>query len=276
MTGLRKWETRFIWIMNLVLALIIFFPIWYMFITSIMDSSDVFSDKVMLFPSYIYIDNIIKVLTQTPIPRYLLNTIIVSCAIVFLQIITSSLAAYAFAFMEFRGKKLLFILTISTMMVPGEATIIANYLTVSTWKWLDTYRVLIIPFAASAMGIFIMRQFYMTFAKEIKEAATIDGCGNFRFLMEIAVPLSKPAVGAFGIYSFINAWNMYMWPLLVTNSDATRTVQIGINRLRDADATQSVGLILAGVVIITLPAMIAFIVGQKQLVVGMTTGSVKE
>jgi sn-glycerol 3-phosphate transport system permease protein len=247
-----------------------------MLVTSVMDPAHIFSNGGSLFPTSIYIGNIIKVLVETPIPRYLFNTVVVSGSIVLLQVVTSSLAAYAFSFMEFKGKNLLFILAISTMMVPGEATIISNYLTVSSWRWLDTYKVLIIPFTASAMGIFLMRQFYMTFAKEIKEAAQMDGCSHFRFLIQIAIPLSKPAVGAFGIYSFLNAWNMYMWPLLVTNSDAKRTVQIGINRLKDADATQSLGFILAGVVIVTLPSLLVFIIGQKQLVDGMTAGAVKE
>jgi len=116
----------------------------------------------------------------------------------------------------------------ATMMVPGEATIISNYLTVSSWGMLDTYQVLIVPYLTSAMGIFLFRQFYMTFPISLYESAKLDGCSNLKFIVRILLPLTKSAIGAMAVYTFINAWNMYMWPLLVTGSNNMRTVQIGI------------------------------------------------
>ena len=145
------------------------------------------------------------------------------------QIITCSLSAFAFSFLEFKGKGILFAIVMATMMVPGEATIISNYLTVGNLGMLDTYGVLIVPYLTSAMGIFLFRQFYMTFPISLYESAKLDGCNNLKFIIKILLPLTKSAIGAMGVYTFINAWNMYMWPLLVTGSDKMRTVQIGIS-----------------------------------------------
>ena len=168
----------------------------------------------------------------------------------------------------------MFILILATMMVPGEATIIANYLTISSWGWRDTYQALIMPFLTSAMGIFLLRQNYLTFAKELHEAARLDGCSNALFLASIVMPLSRPALGALGAYVFLHTWNQYMWPLLVTDTAAHRTVQIGISMLYDIDA-EALGLMMAGVVIVIVPSLSIFIFMQKQLINGLMAGAVK-
>ena len=165
-------------------------------------------------------------------------------------------------------------LVMATMMIPGEATIISNYLTVSRLGWLDTYQVLIIPYLTSAMGIFLFRQFYMSFPISLFESAKIDGCSNLRFIFTILLPLTKSAIGAMAVYTFINAWNMYMWPLLVTGSNEMRTVQIGISMLDSVDS-QSITLMIAGVVLIIVPSISIFILGQKQLIRGLYSGAVK-
>jgi sn-glycerol 3-phosphate transport system permease protein len=184
------------------------------------------------------------------------------------------MAAFAFSFLHFKGRNALFLLVLSTMMVPWEATIIANYLTVSAWGWLDSYRALILPYACSAMGIFLMRQNYLTFARELHECARLDGCGNWRFLLSIVVPLSRPALGALGAYVFLMQWNQYLWPLLVTNSDKVRTAQIGISQLYDIDSEQ-IGLMMAGVIVVLFPSLSIFVFMQKQLINGLMAGAVK-
>ena len=165
-------------------------------------------------------------------------------------------------------------LIMATMMIPGEATIISNYLTVSSWQWLESYKVLIVPYLTSAMGIFLFRQFYQSFPISLYEAARMDGCSNLRFIVTILLPLSKPAIGAMAVYTFINAWNMFMWPLLVTSSENMRTVQIGISMLDSVDS-KSLTMMIAGVVLIILPSISIFILGQKQLIKGMFNGAVK-
>ena len=259
---------------NIIFALFMLFPLLYSVSVSIMPGDELFTMDLNTIPSHPTFENYIRAFTQVPLVRFILNSFLVAGCITIGQIITCSLAAFAFSFLEFKGKNFLFMLVMATMMVPGEAVIISNYLTVSSMGILDTYLVLILPSLTSAMGIFLFRQFYMTFPISLYESAKLDGCGNLRFIVKILIPLTKSAIGAMAVYTFINAWNMYMWPLLVTGSEEMRTVQIGISMLNSVDA-QSITLMMAGVVAIIIPSMVIFIVGQKQLISGMFSGAVK-
>lgn len=257
--------------LNLPLVLMIMLPLIYTFMMSGMPADELYSRLIptrMDFVSYSH------VFTKTAIPRQIINSFIVAGSVTILQMITCSMAAFAFSFLQFRGRNVVFICILATMMVPWEATIIANYLTVSRWGWLDTYRAMILPYACSAMGIFLMRQNYLTFAKELHEAAKLDGCSNWRFLATIVIPLARPALGALGAYVFLQQWNQYLWPLLVTNSDKVRTVQIGISQLYDIDSEQ-IGLMMAGVVVVLVPSLSIFVFMQKQLINGLMAGAVK-
>lgn len=259
---------------NILFALFMLFPLLYSVSVSIMPGDELFTMYLNILPSNPTFENYVRAFTQVPLVRFILNSFLVAGCITIGQIITCSLAAFAFSFLEFKGKNFLFMLVMATMMVPGEAVIISNYLTVSSMGILDTYIVLILPSLTSAMGIFLFRQFYMTFPISLYESAKLDGCGNLRFIVKILIPLTKSAIGAMAVYTFINAWNMYMWPLLVTGSEEMRTVQIGISMLNSVDA-QSITLMMAGVVAIIIPSMVIFIVGQKQLISGMFSGAVK-
>ena len=228
----------------------------------------------LMVPSHPTLENVKNALSQVSLGKFILNSFIVAGCITIGQIITCSLAAFSFSFLEFKGKNLLFMLVMATMMVPGEATIISNYLTVSRLGLLNTYTVLIVPSLTSAMGIFLFRQFYLSFPISLYESAKLDGCSNLYFIVKILMPLTKSAIGAMAVYTFINAWNMYLWPLLVTGSDSMRTVQIGISMLNAVDA-QSISLTMAGIVICMLPSLIIFVVGQKQMIRGMFSGAVK-
>lgn len=259
---------------NTVVAFVILLPLLYAVSVAFMPSSELFTLDLNIVPGNPTLENFRQALANVPLLRFVANSFLVAGTITVGQIITCSLAAFAFAFLEFRGKGFLFMLVMATMMIPGEATIISNYLTVSSWGWLDTYHVLIVPYLTSAMGIFLFRQFYMTFPISLYESAKLDGCSNLKFIIKILMPLTKSAIGAMAVYTFINAWNMYMWPLLVTGSEAKRTVQIGISMLNSVDA-QSITLMIAGVVLIIIPSISIFIVGQKQLIKGMFSGAVK-
>ncbi len=261
-------------LLNVPLLAIILVPILYTLSISVMPSSEIY--KSHLIPSSIHFSNYVRAFTNPSYPflQFILNSIIVSTSVMLGQMITCSMAAFAFAFLNFWGKKLLFILILATMMVPAEATIVANFLTISSWGWRDSYQALILPFLTSAMGIFLLRQNYLTFAKELHEAARLDGCNNWRFLFSIVVPLSRPALGALGAYVFLHTWNQYMWPLLVTDTSAHRTVQIGISMLYDIDA-EALGLMMAGVMIVIIPSLSIFIFMHKQLINGLMSGAVK-
>lgn len=257
--------------LNLPLVLLIMLPLIYTFMMSGMPADELYS---RLIPTRMDFISYSHVFTKTAIPRQIINSFIVAGSVTILQMITCSMAAFAFSFLQFRGRNVVFICILATMMVPWEATIIANYLTVSRWGWLDTYRAMILPYACSAMGIFLMRQNYLTFAKELHEAAKLDGCSNWRFLATIVIPLARPALGALGAYVFLQQWNQYLWPLLVTNSDKVRTVQIGISQLYDIDSEQ-IGLMMAGVVVVLVPSLSIFVFMQKQLINGLMAGAVK-
>jgi len=229
---------------NILFALFMLFPLLYSVSVSIMPGDELFTMDLNILPSNPTFENYVRAFTQVPLVRFILNSFLVAGCITIGQIITCSLAAFAFSFLEFKGKNFLFMLVMATMMVPGEAVIISNYLTVSSWGMLDTYQVLIVPYLTSAMGIFLFRQFYMTFPISLYESAKLDGCSNLKFIVRILLPLTKSAIGAMAVYTFINAWNMYMWPLLVTGSNNMRTVQIGISMLDSVDS-QSNTLMIA-------------------------------
>ena len=269
-----KWMNLGRFALNLPLLLIILVPLLYTIAISVMPPSEIYKNR--LIPTSVNFSNYVTAFTNPNyhFPQFIFNSFLVSTSVMLGQMITCSLAAFSFSFLEFRGKKLLFLLIIATMMVPGEATIIANYLTISRWGWLNSYKALILPYLTSAMGIFLLRQTQLTFAKELHEAAKLDGCKNLRFLLSIVMPLSRPALGALGAYVFLNTWNQYMWPLLVTNTHSHRTVQIGISMLFDIDA-QALGLMMAGVVIVIVPSLSVFIFMQKQLINGLMAGAVK-
>ena len=275
MVGRSKISTGLMWLLALLAAFIVFMPVWYLCVMSFTPTQYILQNDVTLIPKYFSIDNFITVSNDNPLFRWLFNTFFVSIVTVFIQIVTSALAAYAFSFMEFKGKNVIFMFLLATMMVPEEAVIISNYLTMSHWGWLDSYQVLIVPFMGSAMGIFLLRQFYMTFAKELHEAAELDGCSNFNFLFKIVLPLSKGMIGAFAIVAFLTCYNRYLWPLLVTSQTNMRVVQVGITSLQDQDAPQTIGLALAAVFLVSLPTFIIFVVGHKQLVKGLMAGAVK-
>lgn len=259
---------------NVVMAFVILLPLLYALSIAFMPSGELFTMELNLVPKNPTLSNFRNALVNVPLLRFILNSFLMAGCITIGQIITCSLSAFAFSFLEFKGKGILFAIVMATMMVPGEATIISNYLTVGNLGMLDTYGVLIVPYLTSAMGIFLFRQFYMTFPISLYESAKLDGCNNLKFIVKILIPLTKSAIGAMGVYTFINAWNMYMWPLLVTGSDKMRTVQIGISMLDSVDS-QSITLMIAGVVMVIIPSISIFILGQKQLIRGMFSGAVK-
>ena len=271
---IRRSRTILLVVLNLAVSLFVLLPLLYAVSVAFMPSSELFTTEMNLVPKAPTFENFRQALVKVPLARFVFNSFLVAGLITLGQIISCSLAAFSFSFLEFKGKEILFMLVMATMMIPGEATIISNYLTVSSFNWLDSYQVLIVPYLTSAMGIFLFRQFYKSFPISLYESARIDWCTTLRFIFRILLPLTKSAIGAMAVYTFINAWNMYMWPLLVTGSNEMRTVQIGISMLNNEDA-QSITLMIAGVVLVIIPSIAIFIAGQKQLIRGMFSGAVK-
>lgn len=261
-------------VVNSILAVVTLFPLIYAVTMSLKTPGEIYTTEFQLLPAVPQFSNYVNAFQTAPLGRFILNSFIVAIAITIGQLLSGALAAFSFEFLNSRFKEVIFALVLATMMVPGEATIVSNYLQVAGWGWLDSYHVLIIPYLTSASTIFLLRQFYKSFPFTLYEAARIDGCSNIRFVFTILLPLSKPALGATAVNAFINAWNMYMWPLMVSGSDNYRTVQIGVSMMQSVDS-QSIVLMFAGVVFCLLPSLIIFLVGQKALVKGLFSGSVK-
>lgn len=260
--------------LNIVLALIVISPLLYCLSVSFMTESELMSYPPRFLPSHLTLENYHLALTMAPITLFLRNSLIVALCCTAGQLLTGALAGYAFAMHEFPGKKLLFVLMLATMMIPGQSIIISNYLTVANMGLTDTYQALIIPYLASAFCLFNMRQAFLSIPTELRESAELDGCSSTVFFVRIGLPLVLPSLGSLGIYTFLNIWNQYLWPLLVTNRTEMRTVQIGIGMLQNADAN-AYGPIMAGVVIVLIPSVLVFVLGQKTLISGLTAGAVK-
>ena len=160
-------------------------------------------------------------------------------------------------------------------MVPFEATLISNYLFIAQVGWTNTYQGLILPFIASGFGIFLMRQFFLTLPRELYDAAMVDGCSRFRYLWLVLLPLSRPAIATLAVYTFLNTWNQFYWPLLVTNATEWRTTQVGITIFRNFEGGAVYNTQMAATLIVMLPTLILLVLGQRQLVSGLTAGAVK-
>jgi len=255
-------------------AILVAFPLLIALSYSLMSESDIVTFPPPLFPAHPSLDNYEKVIATIPIGRYLLNSFIVSGAVVVGHLVTASLAAYAFSFLVFRGRNLLFFVFLSTLMIPWEATIIPNYMTIRSLGWLDSYQGLAVPFMATAFGTFLLRQAFMQIPRELWDAARIDGASSFRFLRAVVIPLSRPALGTVAIYGFLSTYNQYFWPLLITNETLMRTTQVGIAQLRFEESLRW-GLVMAGVIMVAVPTLALLVLGQRQLIRGLTAGAVK-
>jgi sn-glycerol 3-phosphate transport system permease protein len=206
--------------------------------------------------------------------RWMLNSLVVAAAVTLGQLLTSILAAYPLATFRFPGKGLFLFFFLGSIMIPWESTIIPNYLAVASLRWKDSYAGLIAPFLATGFGIFLLRQSFMTLPKELYEAAVMEGCSRRRYLASILVPLSRPAIATLAIYSFLNAWNQYYWPLIVVDDPAWRTAQVGITAFR-ASEIASFNLPMAANFIVMAPTLILLAAGQRQLADGLTAGAIK-
>jgi ABC-type glycerol-3-phosphate transport system permease component len=255
-------------------AIIILYPIYTTLNISLLSDPEVATYPPKLIPTGFQIDNFTRALAQAPLGRYLFNSVLQSTLVMMGQLFTASLAAYAFAFINFKFRNFFFLVFLATMMIPWEATIIPNYLTVKQLEWTDTFQGLAVPFMATGFGTFLLRQFFMKIPHELQDAAEIDGCGSLRFLVTIVLPLARPALGTLAVYSFLQTYNQYLWPLLITNDQNMRTVQIGLTLLQDEERLKT-NIVAAGVVMVLIPTFVLFVFSNKQLIRGLTAGAVK-
>ncbi len=257
------------------IAAIVLFPIYAILLQSLKSGPDSLDHPRSLLPVDLTLSTIRSAWTQGHLGRLLLNSLFVSIVVTFGVIVTSLLAAYAFAFLNFPFKGPIFVFYLATMLVPGEVTVVFNQRTADSLGWINSYQGLIVPSLASTFGVFLVRQVFLQLPHELREAASLDGVGHVRFLWEVAAPLSRPTLGALGLFTFLGTWNAYLWPSQVIRGDrAHETIQIGLDRLKNTDISR-LNLVTGGLVVAALPIFILLIVFQRQLVRGLTAGAVK-
>lgn len=262
------------YVLLVALAVVILFPIYITVVNSLLNPDVVGHRPPTLFPTHPHGSAYVSAWHQGHLATYLRNSFLVSVGITVGQVLTSILAGYAFAVLRFPFRNTLFVVFLSTLMVPFEATIITNRRTIVTFGWLNRFPALIVPFLATGLGTFLLRQAFLGVPQELHDAARLDGYGHVRFLARVAVPLARPTVAALAVFSFIGAWNQYLWPLLVTDTDRLRTVQIGLRQL-EGTSIQQINVTFAGTVLAALPIFVLLVIFQKQLIRGLTAGAVK-
>ncbi len=268
-TGLRR-AGRYL--LLFVVAFIVLFPVYTTVIAALKPSDKVLQNP--LLPDAFTLEVLGDAWTDGRLGRYLLNSLVVAVVVTVAQVVTSVLAAYAFALLEFPGKRVLFLAFVATLLVPLEATLVVNFDTVDSLGWVNTYQGLAVPFLATAFGVFLLRQVFLTLPRDLRDAAAIDGVGHLGFLRHVALPLVKPTLGALALFSFLGSWNQYLWPNLLISEDDKNTVQSGLRLLSKANLDRP-NLVMAGTVIAAVPIFAALLVFQRQLVRGLTAGAVK-
>ena len=270
-----RWKEWLISCSAMLVGLVIIFPIIAGLLFAFRDASEFDLYPPILIPSNILnLTNFVEIITISRVPRYMLNSLWIASVVTVVRLILAAFAAYAFAFMNFKGKNFFFFYILGTMMVPAESVLLANYLTINKLGLINTYLGVMVVFFVSANNMFMLRQNFKVISTSLREAAFLDGCGDMRFFTNICVPLSLPILTSLGISSFISVWNAYLWPLLVVNDSAKRTVQVGIKLLQSEESTNR-GVLFAGVYLSLVPTALLFVFTQRSIVQGIASGAVK-
>ena len=283
---MKKVSTTVTYGVLILAAAVMCFPVLFALALSFSDLNDILAGDYI--PDSLNFTNYINAFQTQPLLHYMLNSAIVGVLSTALEIVFALLAAYAIVFIPFRAKKVVFLLMMATMMIPGEVLVITNFQTIRSWNMLNTYQGLILPGLASTFGIFLFRQNMLQryllsqrclemlqIPLELTEASTVAGVSEFGFFWKIVAPMVVNTVVTLAIYFFLVSWNSYMWPLLSTTEDTVRTVQIGLRQLKNTEAVSDYGMMAAGAMVTSLPTLLLIFFGQKRLQEGMTKGAIK-
>ena len=260
----------------IIFALIIILPLIWMVSTSLKPKSEWFLPQIYWIPRTFTLDNYEKILNNRslPIGQWFLNSLLVSSLSTALILTVDSLAAYAYARMEFRGRRVLFGILLATLFLPGMMFLVPNFLTISNLNLLNNYAGVIMPGLAGVFGVFFMRQFFESLPRELEEAAFIDGATRVQTFLLIALPLAKPALATLGIITFLASWNDFLWPLLVLRQSELLTLPPGLRQLQGA-YTSEYGQMMAGAVITSIPVLLLYILLQRYIVESVQTTGLK-
>lgn len=260
------------WLLAIILvptAILMLMPFIWMISTSLKGAAAVFEYPPNFIPNPVRWDNYQRLFEVLPFARFFFNSFMVASAVTILQLVTCSMAAYAFARLRFPGRDALFLGYLGTLMIPAQVVIIPNFILLRYLGWIDTYQALILPAAFSAFGTFLLRQYFLTIPRELEDAAVVDGANHFQIYARIILPLSGPALSALAIFTFLFNWNSFLYPLVVTNSTRMSTLTVGLNTLQGQYNTAWT-LLMAGSVIALIPVLTVFIFAQRYFIKGIT------
>ncbi|MBW9156845.1 carbohydrate ABC transporter permease [Clostridium tagluense] len=249
-------------------------PFIWMLLTAVKPANEVMSMPPKWIPSKFMWENFKEALVTVPFQRYLFNSILVAVCVTLGELFTTILASYAFSYIPFRYKNILFIILVATMMVPSEILMIPNYVTLSNFGWINSYKALIFPWCASIFSIFLLRQQFSTVPYSYYKSAKMDGCSDFRYLFTILVPLSMPTLVSIAILKFINSWNSYMWPLITTNTKEMRTLPVALAAF-SSEAGTRYNVLMAFSVMMVAPVIILYLFTQKHIIKGISKSGLK-
>jgi ABC-type glycerol-3-phosphate transport system permease component len=272
---------RIAWYALLVLLVIFAMaPVAWMISTSFKPEVQIATVEIRWIPETFTLENFEHVFEQFQILGWLLNSVIVALAATMLVLLLDSLAGYALARMEFAGRGVLFMLIVSMLFVPVQISVVPLFLLFSKFSLIDTFPALILPIGANVTGVFIMRQFFTSIPADLEDAARVDGANTFQIWWTIVLPLARSALTAVAIITFLSAWNSFFWPLIITRSDAVRTLPVGIaqfmsTRPGQSQNAQAYGMSMAGAVIAAAPPIIFFYILQRQFIRGITISGMK-
>jgi multiple sugar transport system permease protein len=271
----RRWLPRApLYLALTAVAALMLFPFGWMIATSLTSDSQLFVTPPQLIPAPLVPDNYVRVAEAFPIGRFLVNSLLVAGISTALQVGTSAMAAYAFARLRFRGRDVLFLVYLATLMVPLQVIIVPLFIEMRFLGLVNTYPGLILPAIASAFGTFLLRQAFLSLPRELDEAAFIDGASHWTVFRRIVLPLAGPALATFGIFAFMASWNSFLWPLVVTSSQDLFTLPVGLSNLHGRYST-AWNLVMAGSTISVIPIVIVYVIAQKHVIRGVALSGIK-
>lgn len=273
--GMPRSRSAIGWYVGLtLLSVLVLFPVYMLLLRALSNPLEYVARGQPLYPVGTEWDVFARALTEVDLGRAMGLSLVVTLIIVAAQLTTSVLAAYAFAFLDFPFKRLLFAAVVATLLLPIEVTLIANIQTVRDLSLLNSVPGLTLPFLATAFGIFLLRQGFLGVPRDLRDASTLDGYGHLRFLLRVAVPMTRPIIGSFVVISFLGAWNQYVWPRFATDRNAWQTVQVALRNIA-GDRVDRLNIGFAAAVLAALPLVVLLIAFQRQIVRGLTAGAVK-
>jgi multiple sugar transport system permease protein len=253
-------------------ALLMCGPFLWMISTSLKPAAEVFKYPPVLLTATPQPQNYLRIFTTIPFGRAVLNSLIVAGGVTLVQLIVCSMAAFAFACLRFRGREVLFLIYLAALMVPSQVTLIPNFILIRNLGWIDTYQGLILPYAFSSFGTFLLRQYMKTIPQELIEAARIDGANHLQIYAGVVVPLALPALGALAIFTFVAQWNNFLWPLITTSKPSMQVTTVTLASLQGQFNTDW-PLLMTGSVLAIVPMLVVFAFGNRSFISGITAGS---